>query len=474
MSIYSIMAFNAAADKVKQNVKDSADIDQKRVQTQQAQEELELNKKLYQAKVKQARNEGMMSDYVGQQLEKKLNEAHKAKADQLDAISGLQDISQHKVQAEAAQAGQIATQLHAQDPDVQAHVQTLTGIMGAQGQQVQPPMSMPDGSVSGNQGIGMPSIPGIAPTQSPQGQVKPAAPTQDLSTQLTGQQEPAPEQATDETAGTPEATNTSKQGIDLSPVEEAFGMPSGSMWLNPATMKPEINPIWKTKAEAKERATENYNINQPFRDAQREDRNIKTAETYLVNALKQRGGAIGLQNAKVDAAIHARALISQSYDPATGNYNVSQVPYGELSESMGALLSGQSGTSEGRIAALKQRTAKGDLNGAITYLTGKPSNATSQEALKQLVDIIDRQGEVSEELRDNAFNKLKGLSTFKRLNEEDFASLKDTHLGNSFKEVLAKSPDKNVPTFKSIAEAEAANVPSGTIVIINGKRARSN
>lgn len=466
MSIYSIMAFNAATDKAKQNIKDSQDIDAKRVQTQTAQQELDLNKQLNQAKVKQARNEGLMSDYIGKQLEDHLNDTYKAKNDQLDAIQGLQDIQQHKAQTQAQQAAQFATQLHAQDPDVQAHVSTLTGIMGTQGQQAPADVNSAQGGESPQaqmsmapqaaqpQAAPLPSIPGIAPVQggaSPQNvgaQVAPpaGAPQPDPATALMGAPEPAAEPAEPSAlAQAPQQEPQQGGGVDLSPLEQAYGMPKGSMWLDPATMKPGINPIWKSKVEKQQAAEANYGADSParqFKEEVRQDRNIKTAETYLVNSLKSRGGAIGLQNNKVEAAIHARALINQLYDPQTGSYNISQVPYGELSESLGALLSGQTGSSEGRIAALKQKTAQGDINGALTYITGKPSNATSQEAIKQLVDIIDRQGEVSEQLRDKAFDNLKRLPTFGRLDEASMQQLKEEHLGNSFKDYIKDAPDK--------------------------------
>lgn len=467
MSIYNIMAFNAAHDQVIKNAQDAQNIQAKKVQTQTAQEELDLNKKLDQAKIKQARNEGMMSDYIGNALEDKLNEQYKAKNDQLDAISGLQDIAQHKAQVGATQAAQVASQLHAQDPDVQAHVATLMGIMGTQGQGGSAPSTIADPNAPGgyedptkqmSMAAQVPNIPGIAPVQggvSPQNVDNQVTPPIGQNTQ--GSANPLPPQAVQQPDSNSQPQSapqvpvnqaTAPQGgsegggIDLSPIEQAMGYPKGSLWVDPTTMKPAINPIWKSQIEKRQAAQANYDVNQPFREEQRQDRNIKTAETYLVNSLKQRGGAIGLQNSKVDAAIHARALINQAYDPATGEYNISQVPYGELSESMGALLSGQSGSSEGRIAALKQKTAQGDINGAISYLTGKPSNATSQDAIKQLVSIIDRQGEVSEELRDNAFDKMKQLPTFQRLDPDTLDSLKSQHMGNSFKEALKDAPDK--------------------------------
>lgn len=450
MSIYSILAFNAAHDQVQKNTADSQAIQAKKVETQTAQEQLDLNKKLDLAKISQANNENMLNDYVGNQLKDQINKQYKAKQDQLDAVSGLQDIAQHKAQQGVQQGTQIASKLVSTDPDVQAHVSTLTGIMKAQGSQPNiispessaPPMSLPSGTTSGNTSMGLPSIPGIAPVQggvSPQNvntQIKPPVgsptPTVDDNTTISPQHEPIE---------TPQ-TQSQNSGIDLSPVEQAFGMPKGSMWLNPATMKPEVNPIWKAKIEKQQAAQATYDVNQPFRQQQRDDRNIKTAESYLVNSVKQRGSPIGIQDNKVNAAIHARQLINQAYDPTTGNYNISQVPYSELAESVGSLLSGGTGSSEGRINALKQKTAQGDINGVVSYFTGKSSNATSQDAIRQLVGIIDRQGEVSEDLRDTAIEKLKTLPTFNRLPEGAMDELKQTHFGNSFRDELSNAPDK--------------------------------
>lgn len=452
MSIYSIMAFNSAIKQAQDNDNQAQAVQAKKVQTQSAQEELDLNKKLDQAKIKQARNEGMMSDYVGDQLEGHINDGYKAKNDQLDAIQGLQDITQHKAQQGALQATQAASQLHAQDPDVQAHVSTLTGIMKAQGGgQPTPPMSMADGSNANQNSTPLPTIPGIAPVQggaSPQN--------------VAAQRQQGPQPASDAmqgpitpTTGSAPAVDTQPQppapaqpqqggGIDLSPVEQALGMPSGSMWLNPSTMKPEVNPIWKSRIEKEQAAQATYDVNQPFREVQRQDKLEQRATQLLTKQLSSRSGGIGLQDNKVNAAIHARQLIDQAYDPSTGQYNVTQVPYGELAESVGSLLSGGTGSSEGRINSLKQKTAQGDLNGVLSYFTGKPSNATSQEAIQQLVHIIDRQGAVSEELRNNYINGIKKLPVFSELEPDRAQGLIDSNIGNSFKDYLKNSPDKQV------------------------------
>lgn len=478
MSLYSIIAFNSALDKMKQNNIDSQNIDSARIKNQQAQEDLDTSKKLDLAKTKDARNQGLVSDYVGDKLEENIKNQYKPKEDTLDAVSDKQDLAQHQIQQQNQQLGQVASTLHATDPDVQAHVgNMLQGIRQAQGGSgatTQPsPMAAINPMTSGGQANATGPTPNAALTApispGPAGTTVPSIfpMTSQMPSPIENNQQigvnPAADQSAQATdsevrnAGVTQQQNATIQspapvpqqnqpqnsgGIDMSPIEKAYGMPGGSMWVNPSSGKAEMSPIWQNKMEAQNRAQANYDVNQPFREEQREDKNVKTAESYLVNSLKQRGGAIGLQNNKVDAAIHARALINQSYDPQTGSYNVSQVPFGELSESVGALLSGQSGSSEGRIAALKQKTAQGDVNGVISYFTGKPSNATSQDAIKQLVGIIDRQGEVSEDLRDQAFEKLKGLPTFSRLSPESLDSLKSQHLGNSFKEFMQDAPDK--------------------------------
>lgn len=498
MSIYSIMAYNAATDKMKQNIEQSQNIQAKKVQNQSAQEELDLNKKLNQAKIKQARNEGMMSDYVGDALEKSINEQHKAKADQLEAIGGLQDIAEHKAQTGALQAGQFAAQLHQQDPDVQAHASTLSSIMqanstpgqakiGADGNVNAPsamatvnPLTSAGPSAGTNAAI--PSIfpmtanapSAIQPTQTMnQPEVPPAAQAQPSQQMPQPTSEPSPD-----APGSSPAQPSS--GIDLSPIEKAMGYPNGSLWLDPKTMKPAINPIWQQKIEKEQAAQANYDVNQPFRETQRQDKLEQRATQLVTKAIQNRSGGVGLQDNKVNAAIHARELINQAYNPETGQYDVTQVPYGELAESLGSLLSGGTGSSEGRINSLKQRTAQGDINAALSYVSGKPSNATSQEALKQLVHMIDRQGQVSEDLRDGYLADIKKLPVFNELDPERAQALLDTNIGASFKEHLKNAPDKQSTakdtsnSFASEAEAEKANLPSGTIITINGRKAKVN
>lgn len=233
---------------------------------------------------------------------------------------------------------------------------------------------------------------------------------------------------------------------------------------NDAAAAAGVNPNGKSRRQIlSEIAIQKDKQSNPYYQIQRQDKLQRTAEGYLTKQVSNRSGGLGLQDQKVNAAIHARQLIDQAYNPKTGAYDVTQVPYSELSESVANLLSGNSGTSEGRVMALKQKTAEGDLNSVISYFTGRPSNATSQDAIKQLVHIIDRQGQVSEDLRDHYVNQIKGLPIFKELDPAVGDALMKTNLGSSYKDYVSKSPDQQgnqasnvkTPTLDEIRQAKA-------------------
>jgi hypothetical protein len=58
----------------------------------------------------------------------------------------------------------------------------------------------------------------------------------------------------------------------------------------------------------------------------------------------------------------------------------------------------------------QQRTAKGDLAGALTYLTGQPVPANTQAITKMLLESIERQGAIAEQNREGEMGYLRGLA----------------------------------------------------------------
>ena len=163
--------------------------------------------------------------------------------------------------------------------------------------------------------------------------------------------------------------------------EKVTGAPEGSYWLNPSTGDAEVSPIWKSKMEAQAR----YNVEAP-------DRYGKMAEQDLMHVFSMRSGALGVQDAKINQAMHIKQLFDQSYDPKTGVYNLKAPQFAEATQGLAELVSNSNQTSEGQRQEIKQRTAKGDFDGALTYFLGTPKNATTQDIAKMYIDAVDRQG----------------------------------------------------------------------------------
>ncbi len=138
--------------------------------------------------------------------------------------------------------------------------------------------------------------------------------------------------------------------------------------------------------------------------------------TTLKSELSNRSGGLGLQDAKVNQAIHLKNLFDQykttvtvpttySNGVNTGKtetktvYNIPPAVYTELAIGVASLVSGTNTVAEGTINNIRQATAQGDLGKALTYATGETFNGSSQQILSQLHDSVDRQGSTAEGLR---------------------------------------------------------------------------
>lgn len=132
--------------------------------------------------------------------------------------------------------------------------------------------------------------------------------------------------------------------------------------------------------------------------------------TILARGLSSRSGGLGLEDTKVQTANHLMALIDQSYDAKTGNYNIPKVMQSELALGLARLISPNGTVGVQLMEELNQATAAGDMNKAITYLTGKPQNGSTQDVVRMFKDSIDRQGKVAEDNRENEMRYLRGLA----------------------------------------------------------------
>lgn len=127
----------------------------------------------------------------------------------------------------------------------------------------------------------------------------------------------------------------------------------------------------------------------------------------LSKEFSSRTGALGVENAKVNQANHLNSLITQYYDPKTGDYNVPKSQYGELVLGLANLISPTSVASDSLRQEINTRTAKGDIAGALSYVTGQPQNGSTQAIIKNFIDSIDRQAETAVRNRESALKNMR-------------------------------------------------------------------
>lgn len=127
----------------------------------------------------------------------------------------------------------------------------------------------------------------------------------------------------------------------------------------------------------------------------------------LSKEFSSRTGALGVENAKVNQANHLNSLISQYYDPKTGDYNVPKSQYSELVLGLANLVSPSGVASDSLRDEITQKTATGDFNAAVSYVTGTPQNGTTQDVIKNLIDSVDRQAETATSNRGAALQNLR-------------------------------------------------------------------
>lgn len=130
----------------------------------------------------------------------------------------------------------------------------------------------------------------------------------------------------------------------------------------------------------------------------------------LTRTLSSRSGGFGNEDGKVNQAIHLLAVFDQNKDPKTGEYTIPKMMQGELALGLARLISPTGVPSEKVFNELNQKTAAGDIAGAVTYLTGKPVTGNTQAVFQALRDSIERQGNVAEQNREGYLDEMRGLA----------------------------------------------------------------
>lgn len=169
------------------------------------------------------------------------------------------------------------------------------------------------------------------------------------------------------------------------------------------------------------------NANPAPEKAASQDKLEQEYRTVLARGLSSRSGGLGLEDAKVQQANHLLALLDQTFDPKTGEYSIPKVLQGELAAGLARLVAPGGNVGIEMMREFNQRTAKGDLAGALTYITGSPVSSATQDIAKMLKDSIERQGHVAQENREGEMAYLRNLAPT-TLEESRRKALEDTSL----------------------------------------------
>jgi len=130
----------------------------------------------------------------------------------------------------------------------------------------------------------------------------------------------------------------------------------------------------------------------------------------LTKVLSSRSGGLGLEDQKVNQAKHLLALFDQSRDPKTGEYSIPKVMQSEIALGLARLISPTGQVGEGMMNEFNQRSAKGDLAGFLTYMTGHPFTGSTQDIFKMYRDSIERQAKVAEGNRESYLDSIRAYA----------------------------------------------------------------
>ncbi len=147
-----------------------------------------------------------------------------------------------------------------------------------------------------------------------------------------------------------------------------------------------------------------------------------------------RSAGLGLQDGKVNQSLHLLQLMDQYKNP-DGTYSIPPAQYEELAIGLANLVSGSTTATDSMIKGIKQKTAQGDLAGALTYVTGKNYSGSSTDIFKNLRDTLERQGTASEKMRDKYMKDFVDTAP-KDLEPARLQRLASVERGNSVREYL--------------------------------------
>lgn len=178
----------------------------------------------------------------------------------------------------------------------------------------------------------------------------------------------------------------------------------------------------------------------------------------LQRTLSSRSGGMGMEDQKVNQAVHLLALMDQNKDPKTGQYNIPKAQYAELASGLATLVSPNGRPTDSMRGEIEQRTAKGDLAGMVTYLTGTPVTGSTQDIFKMLRDSIERQGSVAESNRESYFSSIRAMAPTELADERRQKLEQSLQLNSVSKRGTSAPQQKPIP-----------GIPGGVAELRDGK-----
>jgi hypothetical protein len=147
-----------------------------------------------------------------------------------------------------------------------------------------------------------------------------------------------------------------------------------------------------------------------------------------------------LQDQKVNAAVHSRQLFEGSRDE-NGDVHLNQITSPEVALTLATLTSGKTTTNLEEFKAMKVQALQTKIKEMIGFIVGKPVDIIPKEWTENLLHMIDRQGVISEGLRDKYLEQYKKAKPTS-LDPDRAANVEKIEVGSSYSEMFGMTPEE--------------------------------
>lgn len=182
-----------------------------------------------------------------------------------------------------------------------------------------------------------------------------------------------------------------------------------------------------------------------LREDQQQDKLEQNYRQALLKTISMRSGGLGMQDAKLNAAIHARQLIDGAPKDKNGNLEINQMVSPELALTLANIVSGSTSTSLEVFKNMNPDTLYKSVQSSIGHITGKPVNVLTPEWQQSIKHMLDRQGLTSEALRDKYIEGIKSMRPT-TLDPKRAETLEKAELGSSYAETFGLNKQGKNPS----------------------------